>query len=125
MAGSTSRALGLLAGRFIKLRAAVAPKRYTHAHVYGPFDPPKNMTRNDVEKRVLKAIRSWDRFPHDKEALLKLNAAFGQDLGFDSLDHVEITMAIEDEFGFEDAEKMKSPQDVVNYICDREDVHKW
>lgn len=32
---------------------------------------------------------------------LNLNAHFIQDLGLDSLDHVEVIMALEDEFGFE------------------------
>ena len=41
-----------------------------------------------MEERVLKAIRAWDRFPADKETLLKLEADFLKDLGFDSLDHV-------------------------------------
>ncbi|RCN47759.1 putative acyl carrier protein, partial [Ancylostoma caninum] len=79
-----------------------------------------------VEDRVLKAIRAWDRFPADKETLLKIEADFSKDLGFDSLDQVEIMMAVEDEFGFEipleDSEKLKSPRDVFKYICEREDV---
>ncbi|VDM79577.1 unnamed protein product [Strongylus vulgaris] len=79
-----------------------------------------------VEERVLKAIRAWDRFPADKETMLKLEADFSKDLGFDSLDQVEIMMAVEDEFGFEipleDSEKLKTPRDVFKYICEREDT---
>uniref|UniRef100_A0AC34G649 Acyl carrier protein n=1 Tax=Panagrolaimus sp. ES5 TaxID=591445 RepID=A0AC34G649_9BILA len=54
-----------------------------------------------------------------------MEARFVEDLGFDSLDHVEIVMALEDEFGFEipdkDAERLKTPRDVFKYICERED----
>ena len=50
------------------------------------------------------------------------------DLGLDSLDHVEIIMAMEDEFGFEipdtDAEKLLTPADIVRYVGDREDVYE-
>ncbi|CAJ0941150.1 unnamed protein product, partial [Mesorhabditis belari] len=101
-------------------------KRYSQVNVFGPFDPPKPLTLKEVEQRVLKAVRAWDRFPADKEKLLTMDATFAQDLGFDSLDQVEVTMALEDEFGFEiplqDAEKLKSPRDVFKYICEREDV---
>jgi acyl carrier protein len=42
------------------------------------------------------------------------------DLGADSLDTVELVMALEDEFGIEipdeDAEKIKTVADVSNYI---------
>lgn len=50
------------------------------------------------------------------------------DLGLDSLDHVEIIMAMEDEFSFEipdtDAEKLLTPADIVRYVGDREDVYE-
>lgn len=79
-----------------------------------------------MEDRVLKAIRAWDRWPQDKNDVLNLDANFVNDLGLDSLDHVEVIMALEDEFGFEipdiDAEKMKTPRDIFKYICEREDV---
>ncbi len=43
-----------------------------------------------------------------------------KDLSADSLDAVEIIMAIEDEYGFEipdeEAEKMQTVQDLVNYV---------
>ncbi|WP_297404477.1 acyl carrier protein [uncultured Cetobacterium sp.] len=49
-----------------------------------------------------------------------LEANFVEDLGADSLDTVELIMAFEEEFDVEipdtDAEKIKTVQDVVNYI---------
>ena len=48
------------------------------------------------------------------------------DLGLDSLDHVEVVMAIEDEFGFEipdaDAEKLLTPQLIINYVIEKKEV---
>ena len=53
-----------------------------------------------------------------------LEATFIDDLSADSLDIVELIMAFEEEFSIEipdeDAEKLKSVQDVVGYI----DAHK-
>jgi len=47
-------------------------------------------------------------------------ASFVDDLGADSLDQVELIMALEDEFGIEipdeDAEKLKTVQDAINYL---------
>jgi len=49
-------------------------------------------------------------------------AAFMDDLGADSLDTVELVMALEEEFDIEisdeDAEKIQTVQDAVNYITE-------
>lgn len=49
-----------------------------------------------------------------------VTASLSDDLGADSLDAVEITMALEDEFNIqisdEDAEKIKTVQDVYNTV---------
>jgi acyl carrier protein len=51
---------------------------------------------------------------------VKAEASFIDDLGADSLDIVELVMAMEEEFGIEipdeDAEKLKTVQDVANYL---------
>lgn len=50
------------------------------------------------------------------------NAAFMDDLGADSLDTVELVMALEEEFDIEisdeDAEKIATVQDAISYITD-------
>ena len=54
------------------------------------------------------------------EEEVKPEATFVDDLGADSLDVVELVMALEEEFGIEisdeDAEKLVSVQQAVNYI---------
>jgi len=51
---------------------------------------------------------------------LAAEAKFIEDLGADSLDIVELVMALEEEFGLdipdEDAEKMKTVGDAMNYL---------
>jgi acyl carrier protein len=51
---------------------------------------------------------------------VEMSASFVDDLGADSLDLVELVMVLEEEFGYEipdeDAEKIQTVQDAVNYI---------
>jgi acyl carrier protein len=55
-----------------------------------------------------------------EESQVTDNAKFVEDLGADSLDTVELVMALEEEFGLEipdtEAEKIRSVGDAVNYI---------
>jgi len=79
---------------------------------------------DQIRDRVLTVCRAYDKVTADK---LTLDSHFMNDLGLDSLDHVEVIMAMEDEFGFEipdtDAEKLVRPADIVRYIADKEDVY--
>jgi acyl carrier protein len=54
------------------------------------------------------------------EAEVKGDASFTDDLGADSLDIVELVMALEEDFDIEipdeDAERIKTVNDAVNYI---------
>ncbi|XP_012152370.1 NADH dehydrogenase (ubiquinone) acyl carrier protein isoform X2 [Megachile rotundata] len=81
--------------------------------------------RQTLEKRVLTVIKAYDKVSADK---LTLESHFMNDLGLDSLDHIEVIMAIEDEFGFEipdmDAEKLLRPADIVRYVADKEDIYE-
>nr|CAH7766957.1 unnamed protein product [Callosobruchus chinensis] len=78
-----------------------------------------------ITERVLLVLKLYDKINPDK---LQLTSHFINDLGLDSLDHVEIIMAMEDEFGFEipdaDAEKLLRPADIVRYVGDREDIYE-
>jgi acyl carrier protein len=55
-----------------------------------------------------------------KEEEVTSEASFVEDLGADSLDTVELIMALEEEFGTEiddeDAEKLQTVDDVIKYI---------
>ncbi|MEW6243713.1 MAG: acyl carrier protein [Bacillota bacterium] len=59
----------------------------------------------------------------DDEDEISLDSTFINDLGADSLDIVELIMALEEEFGLEipdeDAEKINTVADVVEYIRER------
>ena len=57
---------------------------------------------------------------------VSLESHFINDLGLDSLDHVEVIMAVEDEFGFEITEdhvdKLVTPGKIVEYVCEHEGI---
>ncbi|KAM6244755.1 acyl carrier protein, mitochondrial [Spheniscus humboldti] len=85
--------------------------------------PP--LTLADIKDRVLYVLKLYDKIDPEK---LTAESHFMKDLGLDSLDQVEIIMAMEDEFGFEipdgDAEKLMCPQEIVDYIADKKDVYE-
>jgi len=70
-----------------------------------------------VERRVIEIIVEQLGVSEEE---VTLEASFIDDLGADSLDLVELIMAMEEEFSIEisdeDAEKIQTVQDVVNYI---------
>ena len=70
-----------------------------------------------VEERVKKIIVEQLGVKEDE---VKNNASFVDDLGADSLDTVELVMALEEEFGVEiqddEAEKIATVQQAVDYI---------
>ncbi|MEG6521583.1 acyl carrier protein [Desulfotomaculum sp. 1211_IL3151] len=59
-----------------------------------------------------------------EEADVTMEASFVDDLGADSLDIVELVMALEEEFGLEipdeEAEKIRTVGDAVKFIQDRQ-----
>jgi len=63
--------------------------------------------------------RIADQLSIDEEEI-KMDSSFADDLGADSLDIVELIMALEEEFDMEipdeDAEKISTVGDVVEYI---------
>ena len=70
-----------------------------------------------VEARVKEII--VEQLGANEEDVVE-GASFIDDLGADSLDTVELVMALEEEFGIEipdeDAENIKTVQDAINYI---------
>ena len=71
----------------------------------------------EVAGRIVGVIKNFDKVDGNK---VTDTAKFTDDLGLDSLDAVEVVMAIEDEFAIEipdaEADKILSVADAVEYI---------
>jgi acyl carrier protein len=75
------------------------------------------MTAANVEGKVKKIIAEQLGVAEDE---IKTTSSFIEDLGADSLDIVELVMAMEEEFEVEipdeEAENIKTVQDAVSYV---------
>ena len=75
------------------------------------------MMTTDIEQKVKRIVIEQLGVSEEE---VKPEASFVDDLGADSLDLVELVMALEEEFGQEipdeDAEKIATVQDAINYI---------
>uniref|UniRef100_A0A914M2T5 Acyl carrier protein n=1 Tax=Meloidogyne incognita TaxID=6306 RepID=A0A914M2T5_MELIC len=82
------------------------------------------LTKRIVEDRIMLVLNLFDKIDNDK---LTLDSDFFKDLGLDSLDFVEVIIALEDEFDFEipdgDSDRMKTPRDIYKYICEKNDIY--
>ncbi|XP_005103436.1 acyl carrier protein, mitochondrial isoform X3 [Aplysia californica] len=105
----------LVSGASLQPLVSSQPRRW-----YGGKQP---LTLDTIQKRVDLVLKLYDKINPEK---LTPDSHFMNDLGLDSLDQVEIIMAIEDEFGFEipdaDSERLMRPRDIVQYIADKEDI---
>jgi acyl carrier protein len=72
---------------------------------------------SDIDERVIKMVAEQLGLKEDE---VSADSSFVEDLGADSLDTVELIMALEEEFDTEipdeDAEKLASVRDAINYI---------
>lgn len=80
--------------------------------------PPAFLDAGEVTDRVLMVVKNFDKVDPAK---VSASVKFADDLGLDSLDIVEVVMAIEDEFAIEipdqEADKISSIQEAVDYIA--------
>merc|ERR1712226_1516766 len=87
--------------------------------------PPDPLNWEKLVQRVELVLQLYDKIDPAK---LTMDSHFIKDLGLDSLDHVEVIMAMEDEFGFEipddHAEKLMTPGKIVQYVADHEDIYE-
>ncbi|GLT60481.1 hypothetical protein SLA2020_332450 [Shorea laevis] len=76
------------------------------------------LDKSEVTDRVISVVKNFQKVDPSK---VTPNAHFQNDLGLDSLDAVEIVMALEEEFGFEipdnEADKINSIDLAVDFIA--------
>ncbi|KAM0948777.1 putative Acyl carrier protein (ACP) [Dioscorea sansibarensis] len=90
-----------------------AARRFFSEEVKGSF-----LDKYEVTDRVITVVKNFQKVDPSK---VTPNAHFHNDLGLDSLDAVEIVMALEEEFGFEipdnEADKINSISLAVDFIA--------
>lgn len=100
----------------------LANKQPQGVRCYSGADP---LNLKFIHERVLLVLNLFDKIDNSK---LTAESHFINDLGLDSLDHVEIILMIEDEFGFEipDAhgEVLVNASMIARYVADHEDIYE-
>ncbi|KAF7597499.1 hypothetical protein BBP40_003746 [Aspergillus hancockii] len=89
------------------------------------YSAPAGLNKDEVEGRIVGLLKNFDKVSDAS----KINASshFANDLGLDSLDTVEVVMAIEEEFSIEipdkEADAIHSVDKAVEYILAQPDAH--
>jgi acyl carrier protein len=87
------------------------------------------MTASDKSKEIIEKVKQIiSEQLGVEESEVTPSASFVDDLGADSLDTVELVMALEEQFDIEipdeDAEKIRTVQDAIDYIEKHSKVSK-
>ncbi|GAB0495647.1 hypothetical protein MMPV_006951 [Pyropia vietnamensis] len=120
-AATTGAATPAAAGRLGPLLAARWPAAGLHTSAPASDDasaPVGYLDKSSVSERVLDVVKKFEKVDASK---VTADSHFTGDLGLDSLDTVELVMALEDEFAIEiadeSAEKIVSVADAVDFIA--------
>ncbi|KAE8144736.1 acyl carrier protein-like protein [Aspergillus avenaceus] len=113
----------------VQIRAPLArPTQFAPRFAYQGvrlYSAPAGLNKEEVEGRIVNLLKSFDKVSDAS----KINSAshFANDLGLDSLDTVEVVMAIEEEFSIEipdkEADALHSVDKAVEYILAQPDAH--
>ncbi|TFK57167.1 acyl carrier protein [Heliocybe sulcata] len=82
------------------------------------FSAAAGLSKDQIESRVLEVLKGFEKVDPSK---LVTSSRFAEDLGLDSLDAVEVVMAVEEEFSIEipdaEADEITSVQQAIDYIA--------
>ncbi|KFY73959.1 hypothetical protein V501_09546 [Pseudogymnoascus sp. VKM F-4519 (FW-2642)] len=99
-----------------------APSVFNAARCYSAA---AGLAKPEVEGRIVDLLKNFDKVTDPSK--LTATSHFNNDLGLDSLDTVEVVMAIEEEFSIEipdkDADAIHSVDKAVEYILAQPDAH--
>ncbi|KAI4241607.1 MAG: hypothetical protein L6R40_004439 [Gallowayella cf. fulva] len=87
------------------------------------YSAPAGLSKPEVEGRIMDLLKGFDKVTDQKK--ISGTSHFSNDLGLDSLDTVEVVMAIEEEFSIEipdkEADAINSIDKAVEYILAQPD----
>ncbi|KIJ38433.1 hypothetical protein M422DRAFT_176541 [Sphaerobolus stellatus SS14] len=88
------------------------------------YSAAAGLSREEITSRILDTLKSFEKVPAEK---LTTSASFSKDLSLDSLDAVEVVMAVEEEFGIEipdeEADSIQTVQQAIDYIEKTPEAH--
>ncbi|KAF8499969.1 acyl carrier protein-like protein [Gautieria morchelliformis] len=100
-----------------------APLLLRPQHVVA-FSAAAGLSKEDIKARITDVFKSFEKATPDK---VQASSSFTEDLGLDSLDTVEVLMAVEEEFGIEipdeEADKIRTVQQAIDYIAKTPEAH--
>ncbi|KAJ5911434.1 Acyl carrier protein [Penicillium subrubescens] len=89
------------------------------------YSAPAGLSKDEIEGRIVNLLKNFDKVS-DASKITGVSH-FSNDLGLDSLDTVEVVMAIEEEFSIEipdkEADQIHSVEKAVEYIQAQPDAH--
>ncbi|QSS63609.1 acyl carrier protein, partial [Histoplasma capsulatum] len=87
------------------------------------YSSPAGLTHSEIEGRIVDLLKNFDKVSDPSK--ITSTSHFSNDLGLDSLDTVEVVMAIEEEFSIEipdkEADAIHSIDQAVTYISSQPD----
>ncbi|KAA1468188.1 acyl carrier protein [Dentipellis sp. KUC8613] len=106
------------------LAAASMPRAQARLLPFRSFSAAAGLNKSEIEARVLEVFKGFEKVDPSK---LTKTASFATDLGLDSLDAVEVVMAVEEEFSIEipdaEADEIKTVQQAIDYIAKTPEAH--
>ncbi|KAG6901709.1 hypothetical protein C0995_008870 [Termitomyces sp. Mi166 len=82
------------------------------------FSAQAGLSRDAIQSRVLEVLKGFEKVDPVK---LSVTSKFHEDLGLDSLDQVEVVMAVEEEFAIEipdeEADAITTVQQAIDYVA--------
>ncbi|KAI6047563.1 acyl carrier protein [Pisolithus marmoratus] len=98
----------------------VPPRRVLQAN----YSAVSGLSTESIQSRIMDVLKGFEKVDHAK---LSPAASFTNDLGLDSLDTVEVVMAVEEEFSIEipdaEADEIKTVQQAIDYIAKTPEAH--
>ncbi|KAJ3568794.1 hypothetical protein NP233_g5477 [Leucocoprinus birnbaumii] len=98
--------------------SARTPSRFVPIVPRARYSAAASLQKSDIQSRVLDVLKGFEKV---NQTNLSPTASFSKDLGLDSLDAVEVVMAIEEEFSIEipdaEADEILTVQQAIDYIA--------
>ncbi|KAL1996912.1 hypothetical protein VTN49DRAFT_7777 [Thermomyces lanuginosus] len=125
---SAPRAIRVPVSRPITTPRAVRPAQFVpgfQSMTARFYSAPAGLSKEEVEGRIINLLKNFDKV--NDASKIGPTSHFTNDLGLDSLDVVEVVMAVEEEFSIEipdkEADAIHSVDQAVNYILSQPDAH--